>query len=319
MWLGFLETGARWSEMTNARWTDLSVESRTLVLRAKTTKSKKRRVIPLRQQMITALGELREHHEQIFEGKFEDSDPIFLSPEGVPWCTATRNCMRIFDRVLARAEIARVDAEGRKLDIHALRHTFGSRLARRGVGLVRVQRLMAHSDPKLTAQVYRHLDGEDLRRAVEAVSLLGLESRAAAGRAPVGSGETRSNRGEVPGQGAGGWPPSGDSQIGIGPLRRGRAGPAGRCSITELQNLCYSSLMQAKATINERGVITIPAAMRQALGLKPNDEVLIEETEQGLLIRPVLSVPLEIYTEKRIAEFASDDEAIGKLLPKKRS
>lgn len=77
--------------------------------------------------------------------------------------------------------------------------------------------------------------------------------------------------------------------------------------------------MQAKATINERGVITIPAAMRQALGLKPNDEVLIEETEQGLLIRPVLSVPLEIYTEKRIAEFASDDKAIGKLLQKKRS
>lgn len=77
--------------------------------------------------------------------------------------------------------------------------------------------------------------------------------------------------------------------------------------------------MQAKATINERGVITIPAAMRQALGLKPNDEVLIVETEQGLLIRPALSVPLEIYTEKRIAEFASDDAAIGKRLKKRRS
>lgn len=77
--------------------------------------------------------------------------------------------------------------------------------------------------------------------------------------------------------------------------------------------------MQARATINERGVITIPAAMRRAVGLKPNDEVLIEQTEQGLLIRPVLSVPLEIYTEKRIAEFARDDEAIGKLLRKKRS
>jgi AbrB family looped-hinge helix DNA binding protein len=76
--------------------------------------------------------------------------------------------------------------------------------------------------------------------------------------------------------------------------------------------------MHAKATINERGVITIPAAMRQALGLKPNDEVLIEQTEQGLLIRPALSVPLEIYTEKRIAEFASDDAEIGKRLKKHR-
>ncbi|HEX5052480.1 MAG TPA: AbrB/MazE/SpoVT family DNA-binding domain-containing protein [Planctomycetota bacterium] len=77
--------------------------------------------------------------------------------------------------------------------------------------------------------------------------------------------------------------------------------------------------MQAKVTIDERGALTIPAAMRQALGLEPNDEVLLEETEQGLLIRPVPSVPRDIYTEKRIAEFASDDAAIGKLLPKKRS
>lgn len=141
MWLGFFETGARWSEMTNTRWIDLSVESQTLVPRPETTRSKKRRVIPLREQMITALKELREHHEQIFEGDLEDSDPVFLSPEGAPWCTATRNCMRIFDRALVRAKIAGVDAEGRKLDIHALRHTFGSRLTRRGVGLVRVQPL----------------------------------------------------------------------------------------------------------------------------------------------------------------------------------
>jgi site-specific recombinase XerD len=37
------------------------------------------------------------------------------------------------------------------------------------VGLVQVQRLMGHSDPKLTAQVYTHLDVEDLRQAVETV------------------------------------------------------------------------------------------------------------------------------------------------------
>ena len=109
-----------------------------------------------------------------------------------------------------------------------------------------------------------------------------------------------------------------DSQIGIASMPSGL--PAATCivRIAGNQKSSYSATMQAKAIINERGVITIPAAMRQALGLKPNDEVLIEETEQGLLIRPVLSVPLEIYTEKRIAEFARDDAAIGKLLPKKR-
>lgn len=85
-----------------------------------------------------------------------------------------------------------------------------------------------------------------------------------------------------------------------------------------MQKLCYTATVQTKATINERGVITIPAAIRQAFGLRANDEVIIEETEQGILLRPAVSVPLELYTEKRIAEFASDDAAIGKLLRKKK-
>ena len=76
--------------------------------------------------------------------------------------------------------------------------------------------------------------------------------------------------------------------------------------------------MQSKVTINERGVITIPAALRQAYGLKANDELIIEDTEAGILLRPAISVPVEVYTEARIAEFASDEDEIGRYLPKKR-
>lgn len=77
--------------------------------------------------------------------------------------------------------------------------------------------------------------------------------------------------------------------------------------------------MPTKATINERGGITIPAALRQAFGLRPGGEVIVEEVEQGILLRPALSVPLEIYTGKRIDEFASDEAVIGSVLPKKLS
>lgn len=73
--------------------------------------------------------------------------------------------------------------------------------------------------------------------------------------------------------------------------------------------------MRAKVTINERGVITIPAALRQAFGLRPNDELIVEQTDHGLLLRPSVSVPIELYSEDRIAEFAGDDDAIGPLLP----
>ena len=60
-----------------------------------------------------------------------------------------------------------------------------TRLARAGAGLVQTQRLLGHSDPKLTAQVYTHLDVEDLRGSVECLPPLGTGT-AAAGRAVAG-------------------------------------------------------------------------------------------------------------------------------------
>ena len=55
-------------------------------------------------------------------------------------------------------------------------------------------------------------------------------------------------------------------------------------------------MMQDKVTIGRRGIITIPAKMREAFGLKEQDELIIEDTGQGLLLRPALSVPIEMYT-----------------------
>lgn len=73
--------------------------------------------------------------------------------------------------------------------------------------------------------------------------------------------------------------------------------------------------MTEKVTLTKRGVITIPAKLREAFGLKADDELILESVDQGILIRPSMSVPLEIYSEARIAEFAEDEEALGPLLP----
>jgi AbrB family looped-hinge helix DNA binding protein len=72
--------------------------------------------------------------------------------------------------------------------------------------------------------------------------------------------------------------------------------------------------MKERVTINDRGVVTIPAALRRALGLKAGEELIAEDTPEGILLRPAVSVPIEVYTEERIAEFARDKEAIEKLL-----
>ena len=74
--------------------------------------------------------------------------------------------MRIFDRILERAGIDKKNVEG-KLDLHAIRHTALTRFARNGATLSQLQAIAGHSDPKLTMQVYTHLNVEDLRSAVE--------------------------------------------------------------------------------------------------------------------------------------------------------
>lgn len=69
-----------------------------------------------------------------------------------------------------------------------------------------------------------------------------------------------------------------------------------------------------KITIGQRGVLTLPAKLRHSYGIKENDELIVEETAQGLLLRPCVSMPIEFYSEERIAEFTEDDAAIGDAL-----
>jgi integrase len=72
--------------------------------------------------------------------------------------------------------LAYEDGDGRFLDFHALRVTYGTALARAGVRLQEAQRLMRHSTPILTANVYTRLELRDLRGAVERLGGSGAHS-----------------------------------------------------------------------------------------------------------------------------------------------
>lgn len=73
--------------------------------------------------------------------------------------------------------------------------------------------------------------------------------------------------------------------------------------------------MSIRVTINDRGVVTIPAALRREFGLSAGKELIAEKTPEGILLRPSVNVPIEMYTEERIAEFASDEEELAKRFP----
>lgn len=76
--------------------------------------------------------------------------------------------------------------------------------------------------------------------------------------------------------------------------------------------------MKATLTISSRGVVTLPAKLRQAVGLKPDDQVIAEATPEGLLLRPAVTLPVEIYSEERIREFDAAEATLAEVLPKKR-
>ena len=72
--------------------------------------------------------------------------------------------------------------------------------------------------------------------------------------------------------------------------------------------------MQATLTINSRGVVTLPAKLRQAMGLKADDQLIAETTHQGLLLRPAVTLPLEIYTAERVQEFDAGEAELAAVL-----
>ena len=164
-----LETGARYGELITATWADLDLTpgQSSITLRAKNTKAGRKRSIPLTKAMVTALNELPAYHELLHRRAPGPSDRLFLTPRGKPWSVATNNVRRILNRMLKAAGIPQRNDRNEKVDIHALRHTAITRFGRAGVPLAQVQKIAGHSDPKLTARIYTHLDLEDLRSAVD--------------------------------------------------------------------------------------------------------------------------------------------------------
>lgn len=61
--------------------------------------------------------------------------------------------------------------------------------------------------------------------------------------------------------------------------------------------------MSEVTRVGKRGTVVIPAALRKRYGLEEGQEVLVEEKEEGLLLRPAVTLPIEIYSKQRRAAF----------------
>ncbi len=55
--------------------------------------------------------------------------------------------------------------------------------------------------------------------------------------------------------------------------------------------------------IGKKGVFTIPASMRRHFGFDDGSLVIAEQMENGVLLRPAVAIPVELYSDMRAAEF----------------
>ena len=76
--------------------------------------------------------------------------------------------------------------------------------------------------------------------------------------------------------------------------------------------------MQVTFMINSRGVVMLPAKLRQAMGLKADEQLIAETTPQGLLLHPAVTLPLELYTPERVQEFDAAEAELAAVLPKRK-
>ena len=76
--------------------------------------------------------------------------------------------------------------------------------------------------------------------------------------------------------------------------------------------------MPTTIQINARGTLTLPKELRKRLGLEKGGVIIAEVSDDGIILKPAVSFPIEMYADSRIKEFEKEDERLMAHL-KKRS
>jgi hypothetical protein len=160
VYLAILYTGLRSSELKGLRWDHFDFESSPPCVRVPSSISKNRKssVHGLRPELVSALKQFRVDQSNSSEWVFRGFVPR------VP----------TFKNDLKAAGIPFEDAQGRRLDIHALRKSFGTMLAVSGVSLRVGMELMRHSESRPTEKVYTDASHLPLQPAIDGLPSLSL-------------------------------------------------------------------------------------------------------------------------------------------------
>ena len=146
----------------------LDVERPYIDLSAADEKNGEGNDIPLRDDLAAELrqwiGERANETSDVISIDAKPSDELLFNvPSGL---------VRILNRDLEAAGIPKIDARGYSVDVHALRHSYGTLLSTSGVAPRIAQAAMRHSTIDLTMNTYTDLHKLDIHEAVNALPSL---------------------------------------------------------------------------------------------------------------------------------------------------
>ena len=173
-----LATGMRRGELLALRWIDVdldagairverSLEQTRAGLRFKSPKTKHgRRSITLPPSAVTELRALRKAQQEqrlaLGLGKAPDDALVFPTADGEPRKP----------NALTNEWIIATTAIGRRISLHALRHTHASSLIAAGIDILTISRRLGHAKPAVTLNVYGHLYASTDDRAAQVIEAL---------------------------------------------------------------------------------------------------------------------------------------------------
>ena len=156
--------GLRRSELLGLQWDSIDLEAGTMTIRHtvskvtevvakdKTKNASSRRTFPLTPEAVEIFTRAREQEERnraAFGREYQENPYIFKWPDGHPY--SPDYISHHFAKVLKKHGLPHIR-------FHELRHSCASMLLDMGFTLKDVQEWLGHSDIKMTANIYAHLD-----------------------------------------------------------------------------------------------------------------------------------------------------------------
>lgn len=153
-----LKTGLRRGELLGLRWSDIDLENKTVsVKQAVTPKAQAGSEIDLKLKSESSMRTIPIDDVLVGILKKHKSDGYVLNE------ISPNNYAKAFKRKMERMSS---ECDIPILTPHELRHTYGTLLRENGVDIYTIQKVMGHSDIKVTAEIYVHNDIEVLRKAM---------------------------------------------------------------------------------------------------------------------------------------------------------